>query len=360
MANTVFLLGAGASKRAGAPLMYDFLDVAHDLWKAKKVDAQSFETVFKGISALQQVHSKSMLDIYNVEAVFAAFEMAKTFGRFATYTMDEIEALIVAMRDVIVRTIDATIKLPVDGGRSVLAPAPYPEFTKLVNDLRRNARPSRDVAILTFNYDICSDFALYQAGIAVDYALGPKNHGAIPLLKLHGSLNWASCDKCKSVVAWEVHAYLSTIQWNHLSDSKFVGLPMGAHIQQFEHCDEIVKSAPVIVPPTWNKTEHQRALASVWRAAAHELSEAEDIFVIGYSLPESDAFFRYLFALGTVGETPLRRFWVFNPDESGATELRYRELLGPGAEQRFRYIPKTFIDALPVIREAYHASLDRK
>jgi hypothetical protein len=38
----------------------------------------------------------------------------------------------------------------------------------------------------------------------------------------------------------------------------------------------------------------------VWRTAAQHLSEAEHIFIIGYSLPETDQFFRYLYGLGTV------------------------------------------------------------
>ena len=59
MSDIVFILGAGASKRAGAPLMNDFLDVANDLWKlgfVKDADEQ-FQNVFSGISELQKVHS---------------------------------------------------------------------------------------------------------------------------------------------------------------------------------------------------------------------------------------------------------------------------------------------------------------
>ena len=45
MSNTVFVLGAGASKKAGAPLMGDFLDAAYDLWRMKAIpppaDAES-------------------------------------------------------------------------------------------------------------------------------------------------------------------------------------------------------------------------------------------------------------------------------------------------------------------------------
>jgi hypothetical protein len=34
-------------------------------------------------------------------------------------------------------------------------------------------------------------------------------------------------------------------------------------------------------------------LSSVWRAAATHLAEAENVFIIGYSLPDTDEFFRY-------------------------------------------------------------------
>jgi len=94
---------------------------------------------------------------------------------------------------------------------------------------------------------------------------------------------------------------------------------------------------PVVVPPTWNKTDGHNALKAVWSQAAIELGQAENIICIGYSLPESDQFFRYLFALGTVGEGHIRRFWVFDPDPTHAVEERYRRLIGKGIENRFRF-----------------------
>src|SRR5437870_2326703 len=70
MTKTVFILGAGASKKAGAPLMDEFLDVAEGRWKvgAAGKSEESFKSVFKGIAALQDVHSKARLDFNNIEA----------------------------------------------------------------------------------------------------------------------------------------------------------------------------------------------------------------------------------------------------------------------------------------------------
>ena len=80
MSDIVFILGAGASKDAGVPLMAEFLDVAEREWRLKHVEGRnaSFKDVFDALSQLSCVHSKSTLDIENVESVFSAFEMGLT------------------------------------------------------------------------------------------------------------------------------------------------------------------------------------------------------------------------------------------------------------------------------------------
>lgn len=91
-------------------------------------------------------------------------------------------------------------------------------------------------------------------------------------------------------------------------------------------------------------------LESVWRVAAQELSEAENIVICGYSLPETDQFFRYLYSLGAVGRSGLRRFWVVNPDSD--LESRFKALCGPLALARFRFIPTPLELCLREIRES--------
>jgi NAD-dependent SIR2 family protein deacetylase len=210
--------------------------------------------------------------------------------------------------------------------------------------------------MVTFNYDVALDYALHDAGMPVNYALsdvGPQER--LALLKLHGSLNWARCIGCEKVVPWTLEKVLRALPWRRVSTvgARWETLEVGSQIAKFEHCKgKKVEPEPEIVPPTWNKAEHHKALSSVWARAAKELGEAESIFVIGYSLPPSDFFFRYLYALGSVGETTLRHFWVFNPDASGDVEKRFKKLLGPGARQRFRYFPETFSESIPRIARA--------
>lgn len=105
------------------------------------------------------------------------------------------------------------------------------------------------------------------------------------------------------------------------------------------------------MPPTWNKGQHHAQLANVWRSAAQHLSEVENIFIIGYSLPQTDEFFRFFYALGSVSPTLLRTVCIVDPDEENKVFSRFSEIFGPIAlaPDCFRPLKKYFKDALPDI-----------
>lgn len=68
MAESVFILGAGASKKAGAPLMDEFMKVAHDVWKKQVNDpgVKTFREVFDARNKLKSLYSKSFIDLGNI------------------------------------------------------------------------------------------------------------------------------------------------------------------------------------------------------------------------------------------------------------------------------------------------------
>jgi hypothetical protein len=355
MSDTVFIMGAGTSKPAGAPLMDDFLDRAEQLLRTGVVHqaAAEFNSVFEAIGKLQAVHSKSRLDIKNIEAVLTTFEMARTLGKFPGYDdMDSIEQLIGATKTLIVRTLENTIEFPVDGGH-VIAPSTHGLFAKLLHHMTL-ANPVQTVSILTFNYDILFETAFYADNIECRYGLDYDSQlPGIPLLKLHGSINWALNKKTNQILPWTLFDYINYLLPKGELDRNrdWVRLPIGSNIVGIQDAvpDSDIDAYPVLIPPTWNKAFYHERLFSVWNQAAIELGEAENIVVIGYSLPETDGFFRSLYSLGTVSERPLKRFWVFNPDDSGKVEERFRSLLGPGAEERFEYKPVGFDEAVGIL-----------
>lgn len=113
-------------------------------------------------------------------------------------------------------------------------------------------------------------------------------------------------------------------------------------------CCQPLPPEPVIVPPTWDKAGYQGALKTVWSMAARQLSDASQIFICGYSLPETDSFFRYLYAIGSAGDVLLKRICVLDP--APIVRDRFQNLLGPGARARFEYRQEDFGQALTYIR----------
>jgi hypothetical protein len=123
-------------------------------------------------------------------------------------------------------------------------------------------------------------------------------------------------------------------------------IPVISNLKKGSCCGKTLEEDPFIVPPTWNKTGFHTEIGSVWQRAASELKDAENIFVLGYSLPTTDLFFHYLFALGVDMKIILKRFYVYNTDNTGQVEERFNNLLGSGVIQRFKYFQVPFEDAI--------------
>ncbi len=344
MSRITIILGAGASVEAGGPLMDNFLEIADGLRRSGAVgeDAENFDLVFKGISALQAVHSKAAFDIYNIESVFAGFEMAGLFSRLGSLKPTEIRKLGPAMRRLIVKTLEERINYPIDR-MQVRPPIPYGDFVDLVTMVS-----PEDISVITFNYDLALDYAFFWKKAPIDYCLGStKDPTRIDVMKLHGSLNWVRCGKCRNTIPWELPQYFSRYHWNLYGEEKAPAqLKLPSYLMEYSHCETKVIPDPVIVPPTWNKTLYHQQIGAVWRRAAQHLSQAENIIVFGYSLPETDQFFHYLYALGTVSDVLLKHFLVFDPDETGKVRSRYEVLIGQAAKDRFEIHQETFLSSL--------------
>jgi hypothetical protein len=372
MAEVVFVLGAGASVESGAPVMTNFLDVAEDLLRSDQCgdDKASFEHVFKCIAALKSVHAQLALDTNNLETVFSAFEMGAMVGRLGTLTSaDEIARAMPAMARLITRTLMQTVRFPVRD-RSIRAPWAYENFVSLLQRIKnptagtqRAARGPKGISsVITLNYDLALDYALYREGMQPAYWLSDEMHpsGSIKVLKLHGSLNWGRC-RCGKVAPWNLVSFFQNRGWNlnllgvEPIPSMMLNIP--DLFQNFQHgCGAMVGGDPVVVPPTWNKTNNQ-LLQNVWRHAANELSEARYVVFIGYSFPDTDLYFRYLLALGLAGDTRIRRIIVVDPDPGPAEKLT--RMLGVGVKQRLEVVQDGFSKSVGKLVELLEVG-DRK
>jgi len=336
---TVFIFGAGASRDAGAPLMADFLDRAEDLSRSdpELSREESFKDVFAALAELQGVHAKSYLDLNNIEVIFGAIEMAQILGRLGNRDKDSIERLRTSIITLIVKTLEHSVKFEVQNEK-ILPPEPYFTFIRMLQDLHFT-----DFTFITFNYDLALDYNLNRLR-SYDYYLTDSSPRGMPYLKLHGSINWGICAKCNRIIAHDISdAYFPALI------SEYVHYDLGSRISFKKHCDTPLMGPPILIPPTWNKTAHHPDLFNVWRRAAIELSHAENIFIIGYSMPETDLFFRYLYALGSESTKRIRRFWVINTNRE--VEERFLRIIGRGIESRFNFLEMTFESAIGPIKD---------
>jgi hypothetical protein len=294
-------------------------------------EQEYFDLMFRARTLLQHVHSKSELDLNNIESLFGAFDMAALLGRLGTLTDEEIQKLPNAVRYVIAKTIESRLQYPINSSGQTLPPIPYDGFAEIVRELHKQDPDS--VSVITFNYDIGLDYAFHFKSVPF------------------GSLNWGNCEKCPRVVPFQLKDFFAQFQWTpRLNNPQTRTVEIAKHLvqQSCKACGGTLAENPVIVPPTWNKGNVHTGLSSVWRAAATHLAEAENVFIIGYSLPNTDEFFRYFYALSTVGDTVFNTFLVV--DTNNQVFERFKSILGPTARDCFAPVEHTFERALPVIR----------
>ena len=331
----LFIFGAGASREAGAPLMSEFIDKADRLRRNPpegiSLTYPAFEGIFEAQRELRTLYEKSYVDLDNIENLFGLVEMARFIRRLGNKDLDTIKELATQVVTFITETLEYTIRfMYVDG--QFQPPVPYGEFLSMLLKHGNRHRPgsAHQFAFITFNYDLALDYSLYFHNFKCDYCLTeqPVMHST-PYLKLHGSINWGICQECGDIVPRlipEAHFRV----WPDHTKSVFYNLGTTLHLTK--HHDKPIKGPPLLVPPTWNQGEYHRQLRNVWRRAADELAAAENLFVIGYSLPETDSFFRYLFALGSDSRVKLRKFVLVDPDPQDNVEPRFRSFMGRAIE----------------------------
>lgn len=345
--HNVFVLGAGASVDQGVPLMSGFLDRAQDLLVGQRgalESAEAFEMVFNQIHRLKSVYAKSYLDLDNIEELLGAVEVGRIVERLGSVRPSDIEPLQAALVSLIVDTIELSARLPLDEHKAIRPNATIGELAGFVSE-HHSKSSSETFGFVTLNYDALLEHALAWHGLAVDFGLEDEPIlGAVPVLKLHGSVAWGECVECERIITKPAETYsqqMTRTRDNHAH------LLLSRWIRRQHHCKTPLQ--PLIVPPTWRKAAFSGDLMKVWKRAAREFERAERLFIVGYSMPASDAFFRYLFAIATDSDARLRELWIVNPDDDVRQRLTF---VGRGVQKGLRVLGE-FSKAWPVMRATF-------
>lgn len=359
----VIILGAGASKAAGCPLLNDFMDKAEAIYWKKTTDvptwekAPHFNKVLQLIRHFRSIYMSIGLNTLNIEELYGLVETDDLIGMLQRVKNADKTERFHNIKDslnvVIAETISQCSQFYYDlkgttGPRSAVGVVSHQSYRDFAAGIKRGKDAGRRYAIISFNYNLEVEVALHELGIDWRYCHDGVLHGmVIPLLKLHGSLNWFPDSRLphnkeplvvevKEIIAGEV---LKHNQRNPDHNPKSLYLDCAEYLPiEFDQLTSLMGQkavrAPVIVPPQLNKGPLQQLVSPVWRAAATAISEAKHIHVTGYSYPPSDNFFRYLFGLGlNASDTFLAGLHVYDPNEE--TIARFRKMLGRGLDSRF-------------------------
>jgi hypothetical protein len=178
-----------------------------------------------------------------------------------------------------------------------------------------NYRDCDPIAVISTNWDILLDNSLkkvietdYNNEGVVDYCCyissfkkddltvkpGLEKLGMggfnVKYLKLHGSLNWLECPRCGRV-------YVDF--YNKLVVNQYLDKHTCRHCDtNFKQQNESGRSSHVLtsnlIMPSYLKNFNNSQYKLIWQNAGIELSEAEKIIFIGYSLPHADFEMRQL------------------------------------------------------------------
>jgi hypothetical protein len=337
MPKTVFIFGAGASVESGAPTMKNFLDKAEE----HSASSESVKFLFSKINDLHSILARTKVDLDNIEEVLGLIEMAELLN--TQFHKDESDKLKYAYIKMISDTLTNSVRFDVKGPKIIIDKGCY---QKLIEIIFKNPKQLIDTSFITFNYDLALDVALYSNDVKHSYYLDESDEG-VPILKLHGSINWfKNIGPTKETRVFTINDYFTEFRISNIEKAPKDGIPLDLN-KLINHKYGNYGYVPYIIPPTWNKTMYHNDISPVWRKAVKCVHEAENIIIIGYSMPDSDAFFRYFLSLGTNSPTRIKNLWVINPED--LVRNRFENLLGQLLTSRFRFFPAKFSEVLPNI-----------
>lgn len=304
MENVVYILGAGFSAPLGLPVMGNFVEKSKDIYLKDQERYEHFMDVFKTIDKMGKTKTYYSADLTNIEEVLSILEMKEDLSQ----TRD-VEIYRKFLGDVI-RYFDPDIcpspsTFPSNWyeilfrGENV----PYPLFqyfgyfvgsllnVELVERADGAARffwsqslhnPSVQYSIITLNYDkVIENMALSYSSLSYFQSQGQKAQ------------------------RYDISAKMADVSLE----------PRLAKLHGSIDRNDIV-------PPTWNKFRSLELLND-WQNAHDWLVNANQIRIIGYSLPIADSYIKYLLKAAILDSFQLRTIDVICKDPAGDVRQRF-------------------------------------
>jgi len=298
----VLFLGAGFSAPFGHPVMRQFNSFAQD---SNRISDEEKSYLSELLRATRRANGMLASEAANLEDILTFALMRKRLDFEETIEHSES----ITIEKIIAKIYTST---PLSGGFWERYNA-FTQFLRLFQNFK-----GHELSIITTNYDINAECALYQMGKRASLPLPYETHSGgsyidegnslysekgVKLFKLHGSVNW-----------------YSKVQGDHYTVADQMVTAMGDHrthevsIPEVCTSDYVFHENPVIIPPSYLKPNLDVILEKVWAKAAVELSQAEILVFVGYSFPSSDTEMQYFLASSLSDNVNLRSIQLVDPD----------------------------------------------
>lgn len=338
--HNIYILGAGFSVDAGMPLVSNFIKIMRTAASAmndpaKQADFEAINGVLRWRLLSGSAAHRCKLDPNNIEELFSLIDgdigangrsmgkketMQKAIVSTLSYCAENnpkrnLQTRLNLLMDSITADIDQdyllskTIPIQNQADGSSFKTWVLPIYDAIASILSGKTHPllhpsNQRNTIITFNYDTVIEDAFEQIGAKFNLGLSnvpnllidsnyscntsEKGDDITNIFKLHGSINWKleySEEPLKLVINRSVDGL-----WSQSSTLNYI-----------------------LEPPTWNKGRSADILQNLWDASLSSIRKATRIFVIGYSLPETDMHFKYLMASGLAQNISLESICFVNP-----------------------------------------------
>jgi NAD-dependent SIR2 family protein deacetylase len=341
---TVYILGAGFSKGADAPMQYELVKEIFEI--QKKTPSEFHDRKFDQFRDF--IQDTMCLQLNDLESI----ALEDLFTPIDRCILDNIAYRNVSItklkeiREIIYYLIGKTIEIKLRGKSASFINKFATHLVQSASQrMNHNFSQVDPVAVISTNWDILLDQAIkreieknHSSKAVVDYccyisSYNPNDETIKPglqklgeggfnvkLLKLHGSLNWLHCPRCMRIyVSFEqkIAAEMIDTKKCHHCEKNFT----------HDHAHYLTSN---LIMPTFLKDLSNPQYKIIWQNAGIELSEADKIVFIGYSLPLADFEMRQLLSrmVRTNAEIKVVDKGSDNNPSTESMKLRYRSFFG--------------------------------
>lgn len=309
MKKVVYFIGAGFSAPLGIPVMNDFYLKGRDLYFKNRERFEYFIDVIEDIENLSKVKNFFESDLYNIEEILSLLEMGIEMGgknfkakrtnfvKFISDVVDYFTPEIDTIKKKDPGLFEGEVYSKIFGIKDenkryssfVAGLFPITFTTKELNGIF-------DANTLNFsiskNPEACYSFITLNYDRVIENSIDFINNACPRSMKLKYLRNSSSSESSgnNSIFLLKLHGSIED------------------------------KS---IIPPTYNKNLQSEELTRAWQKAYQLLSEAEEIRIIGYSLPETDNNIRYLLKCSILESKNLKSLDVLCLDKNGEVKKKY-------------------------------------